>query len=153
MVGDERSLKISAPQLLRFGSGGVLKIWRKRMNQLINELIKRDAGNPIFNTLCKTTSDIFLVCNRPTGIFLQSQLLNYLSNPWLQGDTFLFFCMLRKLLLQFCSMYLLQGSQHPSYKGVRRTAPATLGLLKIITFFTGAHFIECMPQSLEKTTI
>ena len=33
---------------------------------------KRDAGNPIFNTLSNTTSMICSTCKRPTGICLQS---------------------------------------------------------------------------------
>ena len=36
MVGGEHSLKMSAPQLLRFGIDGVLKILNKRISQLIN---------------------------------------------------------------------------------------------------------------------
>ena len=33
---------------------------------------KREAGNPIINTLSKATSAIFSVCKRPTGTCLQS---------------------------------------------------------------------------------
>ena len=36
MVGGEHSLKISAPQLLRFGIDSVLKILNKKMTQWIN---------------------------------------------------------------------------------------------------------------------
>ena len=39
MVGGESSLKISAPQLLRFGIDSVLMMLNKRMTQLISELI------------------------------------------------------------------------------------------------------------------
>ena len=37
MEGGENSLNISGPQLLRFGSEGVLKIWRKTMTDLMNK--------------------------------------------------------------------------------------------------------------------
>ena len=37
--GGEPSLKIPAPQLLQFGSEGVLKIWMKRLTHLITWLI------------------------------------------------------------------------------------------------------------------
>ena len=37
MVGGEHSLKISAPQLLRFGCNDVLKVWRKRVTHPLNE--------------------------------------------------------------------------------------------------------------------
>ena len=37
MVGGEHSLKISAPQLLRFGIDRVLKIMNERINQLMKE--------------------------------------------------------------------------------------------------------------------
>ena len=33
---------------------------------------KRDAGNPILNTLSKATSFIFSTCEKPTGTCLQS---------------------------------------------------------------------------------
>ena len=36
MVGGEHSLKSSAPYLLRSGCNDVLKVWRKRMSELIN---------------------------------------------------------------------------------------------------------------------
>ena len=39
MVGGEHSLKISAPQLLRFGLDSVLKIVNKRITDLINESV------------------------------------------------------------------------------------------------------------------
>ena len=39
MVGGEHSLKISAPQLLRFGMDSVLKILNERITQLVNELM------------------------------------------------------------------------------------------------------------------
>ena len=42
-MGYEHSLKISAPQLLRFGIDSVLKILNERMTQLINELMN-DGG-------------------------------------------------------------------------------------------------------------
>ena len=45
--GGEPSLKISAPQLLRCGSEGVLKIWRKWMTQLMNELISDKSASRI----------------------------------------------------------------------------------------------------------
>ena len=45
--GGEPSLKISAPQLLRFGCEGVLKIWRKRMTQLMNGLISDKSDSKI----------------------------------------------------------------------------------------------------------
>ena len=38
MVGGERSLKISAPQLLWFGIDSTLNIFPQTMNELINEL-------------------------------------------------------------------------------------------------------------------
>ena len=42
MVGDEQSLKISAPQLLQIGRrDSVWKILNKRMIQLVNELITK----------------------------------------------------------------------------------------------------------------
>ena len=41
VVGVEHFLKISAPQLLRFGNEGVLKIWRKRMTYRVNELMTK----------------------------------------------------------------------------------------------------------------
>ena len=41
MEGGENYLKNSGPQLIRFGSEGILKIWRKRMSyidiQLMND--------------------------------------------------------------------------------------------------------------------
>ena len=49
MVWDEHSLKISALQLLRFGCYDVLKIWRKRIAQSVNQLINHEA-------VCKTAS-------------------------------------------------------------------------------------------------
>ena len=39
MVGSEYSLKISGPQLLRFGIDSVLKIPNERITQWINEAI------------------------------------------------------------------------------------------------------------------
>ena len=39
MVGGEHSLKMSAVYLLRFGCKDVLKVWRKRVTQVINQLI------------------------------------------------------------------------------------------------------------------
>ena len=39
MVGDEHSLKISAPKLLRFGIESVLKILHEGMNELITKLL------------------------------------------------------------------------------------------------------------------
>ena len=39
MVGHEHFLQITAYELLRFGIYDVVKIWRKRLNQLINQLI------------------------------------------------------------------------------------------------------------------
>ena len=44
MVGGEHSLKISAPQLLRFGIDSVLKTLNKRITDLINELMS-DKGD------------------------------------------------------------------------------------------------------------
>ena len=38
MLGDENSLKISAPNLLRFGMESVLKILHEGMNELITKL-------------------------------------------------------------------------------------------------------------------
>ena len=37
MVGGEHSLKMSAPYLLRFGCNDVLKVWRKRITEWIND--------------------------------------------------------------------------------------------------------------------
>ena len=47
----------------------------------------RVAGNPIFNTLCKTTLVIFSACKWPTVICLQLELHNSNSKPRLQGGT------------------------------------------------------------------
>ena len=43
MVGGEHYLKISAPQLLRFGIDSVLKILNERITQSMNELMS-DEG-------------------------------------------------------------------------------------------------------------
>ena len=48
MERSEYSLKISGPLLIRFGIEGVLKIWRKRLSQLMSHLIS-DKG------VCRTT--------------------------------------------------------------------------------------------------
>ena len=53
-------------------------------------LSMRNAWNPIFNALCKTTSPIFSACKRPKGTYLQSKLHNNHSKPWLQGKSFQF---------------------------------------------------------------
>ena len=45
---------------------------KKQVKILLN--CKRDAGNPILNTLSKTTSAIFSACKKPTGTYLQLQL-------------------------------------------------------------------------------
>ena len=43
MVGGEHSLKSLASKLLPFGIYDVLKIWRKRLTQLMNESINDEA--------------------------------------------------------------------------------------------------------------
>ena len=43
MDGGEHPLQILGPLLIRLGNEGVLMIWRKRMNQLLNELMN-DKG-------------------------------------------------------------------------------------------------------------
>ena len=68
MVGVEHSLKISAPQLLRFGIDSVLKILNERMTYSVNdEGVYRSA--PATPGLLKTTnaykvhqSQSFLFC-------------------------------------------------------------------------------------------
>ena len=44
MVGGEHSLKISAPQLLKFGIDSVLKILNERITHSMNQLI-RNGGD------------------------------------------------------------------------------------------------------------
>ena len=42
-MGAVHSLNMLAPQLLQFGSGDVLKIWRKRLTHLMNELMSNEG--------------------------------------------------------------------------------------------------------------
>ena len=72
MVGGEHSLKISAPQLLRFGIDSVLKILNERMtfNESINEIINHKA---VYRTAPATLGLLLLL------LFVYYVFLNYLS--------------------------------------------------------------------------
>ena len=51
--GGEPFLKMLAPLLLRFGSEGVLKIWRKRVTEQITELLtKLFVEQPQLHRVC-----------------------------------------------------------------------------------------------------
>ena len=47
MERDKHSLKIFRPQVIQLGSEGVLKIWRERIRQLVNESIMM-AKKPLY---------------------------------------------------------------------------------------------------------
>ena len=46
----------------------IMKIWRKRVTESVNELIKGEVGNTIIDTKAKTVLPIFSVCNKHTGV-------------------------------------------------------------------------------------
>ena len=56
MVRSEHSLKMSALELLQLGCDIVLKVWRKRVTQLMNELITgMFVEQPRVHRACKET--------------------------------------------------------------------------------------------------
>ena len=66
MEGGKHSLKISGPQLIRFGSEGILKIWRKRLTQLVDELMNHKGvcrTAPATPGLLNTSVTLFVLRN------------------------------------------------------------------------------------------
>ena len=60
VVGGEHSLKISGPQLLRFGREDILKIWRKRMSQFIILIINNKG---VYRTAPATPGRLIKSCS------------------------------------------------------------------------------------------
>ena len=75
MVAAERSLKISAPQLLQFWIDSVLKILNKRINQWMNELVSNGGD------WCGFTGSVNKEAN--TDIYFRLTALGMAYNhPW-----------------------------------------------------------------------
>ena len=59
MVGEEHSLKTSAPQLLLFGIDSVLKILNKRITKSVNESVN-DEG--VYRTALAPPGLLIIIC-------------------------------------------------------------------------------------------
>ena len=59
ILGDELSLKISAPHILRFGIDSVLKILNKRSSQTMNYLINYEG---VYRTAPATQGLVNIIC-------------------------------------------------------------------------------------------
>ena len=99
--------------------------------------LDRDVRNPILNTLSRKRFTIFSARNIPTDVCLQPYFHNDHSKP-LFKVSLLVRCMQRKQLKQFSSLYLTQGSQHPSFK----KRDAENGPNDFLFFFFGQEVIS-----------